>query len=359
MINVLINSLETRDPYTKEHSQHVSNLMALFYDALPQKYQQNITREILKTTGLLHDVGKLGIPDTILNKTEHLTQNEWLLMKSHTLLGRDLLYHMPEYKNIAEWIHYHHERVDGKGYFNKNGNEIPIASKIISITDTFSALVTDRPYRRGKSYEEAVSILKAVSGTQLDSELLQYFFKLDEDDIQECKPDIPSLKNIEELQMVESYINNFGEDEDLNLVLSRNTGMICIHKTIKRSRETYSPLALFFLKIDGILTIEDRLGYHKADNMIHNISMMIKDSVRKNDIITLFGKDKLMIAIPKCDSLNGSILIDRMLEQLKNSSFVKNCPIDLEFLFRQSYFSPEKDESFDEILGFLKNILTN
>ena len=66
-----------------------------------------------------------------------------------------------------------------------------------------------------------------------------------------------------------------------------------------------------------------------------------------------------MIALPKCDSINGSMLIDRMIEQLRNSNFIKNCPIDLEFLFRQSYYTPEKDESFEEILGFLKNILTN
>jgi len=206
-IKALVAAIEARDSYTKGHSKHVAELMLLMHKNLPRHLKKGLSSEVIFYSGLLHDVGKIGVPGHILNKTGRLEEDEWEQIKSHTSVGAQILRQINQLSGMAKWINYHHERIDGTGYYGITGARIPLVSKIISVADTFSALVTDRPYRVGKSYHEALDIMKSVSGTQLDPFVLSIFLNIDKDEI---------------LDVTIKYIESDTEYENPNILLKHS-----------------------------------------------------------------------------------------------------------------------------------------
>jgi len=130
----------------------------------------------LEVAGLLHDIGKVGIPDAILRKPGKLDEEEYALMKKHPEYGWAVLRMLPGFDRAALDVLHHHERFDGKGYpAGLRETEIPIVSRIVSVIDAFDAMVSSRPYRQGLPYEEAVRRLILASGTQFDLVVVQSF----------------------------------------------------------------------------------------------------------------------------------------------------------------------------------------
>jgi len=130
----------------------------------------------LEVAALLHDIGKVGIPDAILNKPGKLSSEEYELMKKHPEFGWAVLHQVPGMERASLLILHHHERVDGKGYpAGLRREEIPIGSRIVCAIDAFDAMVSNRPYREGLPFEEAVRRLVADSGTQFDAEVVKHF----------------------------------------------------------------------------------------------------------------------------------------------------------------------------------------
>jgi HD-GYP domain-containing protein (c-di-GMP phosphodiesterase class II) len=133
----------------------------------------------LEVAALLHDIGKIGIPDSILKKPAKLEAEEYALMKKHPEYGWAVLRMLPGFERAALYILHHHESFDGKGYpAGLKGSEIPIASRIVSVIDSFDAMVSSRPYRQGLSFEEAIRRLILGSGTQFDPVVVQSFLPL-------------------------------------------------------------------------------------------------------------------------------------------------------------------------------------
>src|SRR5580704_2076682 len=131
----------------------------------------------LEVAALLHDIGKIGIPDSILKKPAKLEHDEYALMKKHPEYGWAVLRMPPGFERAALYILHHHESFDGKGYpAGLKETEIPIASRIVTVIDAFDAMVSSRPYRKGLPHEEAVRRLIQSSGTQFDSVVVQCFF---------------------------------------------------------------------------------------------------------------------------------------------------------------------------------------
>ena len=182
----LIGVLEARDPNLDGHSLHVQELSLLIYRYLPLHRRRQINLENLKYAALFHDIGKLGIPEAILNKPGKLTDEEWTEMRRHPLIAVRILEPLKSFDYIRDWILYHHERVDGKGYFHLSAEEIPFPAKIISVADTYSAIVMVRSYKPPRTYEEAVAILKSIAGTQLDAELVELFCSIPKDEVVAC-----------------------------------------------------------------------------------------------------------------------------------------------------------------------------
>lgn len=186
---VLVGVIDARDPNLNGHSRHVQNLTMLFYKYLPNSIRNDINPVSLEYAALMHDVGKLGVPESILNKPDRLTEEEWEVMHSHPRVGVQILKPLHTFENISDWILYHHERIDGKGYYQIPGDQIPMAARIIAIADTYSAITMRRSYKEPRTHEDAVRILKEVAGTQLDADLVEYFLKIPKEELEICIPE--------------------------------------------------------------------------------------------------------------------------------------------------------------------------
>ena len=173
-----VNSIEMKDAYTQGHSWHVYHLVQLFYQHLPQETQDALSEPKLLDAALLHDIGKIGISNEILNQKGKLHDEAWQAIKTHPAIGRKMLENTC-FSEIGDWVCYHHERMDGTGYHQLPGDEIPLASRIIAIADAYSAITTSREYRPKRSHEAALAILRETAGTQFDAELVACFCVID------------------------------------------------------------------------------------------------------------------------------------------------------------------------------------
>ncbi len=181
-IQSMVRAMEAKDIYTKGHSEHVRKLSLLIYEHLPLGMKRGINPVNLADAAMLHDIGKIGIPDNILNKPGKLTPDEMEVIKSHPKNGKAILENTC-YRDICDWILYHHERIDGNGYYNLPGMAIPLETRIISLADMFSALYTDRVYRKRFSLDEALAIIRKESGAALDPALVGIFCAITPDEI--------------------------------------------------------------------------------------------------------------------------------------------------------------------------------
>jgi putative nucleotidyltransferase with HDIG domain len=179
-IPFFMDVIDLKDPYTQGHSHHVQVVTEKIYDSLPDRYQKKLDKAKLLLAALLHDIGKIKTPDIILNKDATLSDNEWDVMKAHPKEGAELI-KKTVFSDISRWILYHHENIDGKGYYGLKGSEIPLEAKIIAVADTFSALRNSRIYRPAKSIEATIKILDEVRGQQLDDDIVGYFLKTDKE----------------------------------------------------------------------------------------------------------------------------------------------------------------------------------
>ncbi len=165
-IEALAVALLERDRYTGEHSEAVIEMSGAVARNLGLKLPEV---ERVKSAALLHDIGKVAIPDEILHKPGPLTDDEWKLMKEHPVIGERILRVLPGLGNVARIVRHEHERWDGGGYPDGLiGDAIPLGSRIIIAADTYHAITSDRPYRAARSHSEAVEELTRCAGTQFD-----------------------------------------------------------------------------------------------------------------------------------------------------------------------------------------------
>jgi len=168
--------IDMKDTYTNGHSSRVAKYTAMLTRELG--YDQD-TIEKYYSIALMHDIGKVSIPDEVLNKPGKLTDEEYEIIKSHTERGYEVLKNISLMPEVAIGARAHHERPDGKGYpLGLKGDEIPRVAQIIAVADTFDAMYSDRPYRKRMKFEKAVSIIKEVSGTQLTEDVVDAFLRL-------------------------------------------------------------------------------------------------------------------------------------------------------------------------------------
>ena len=177
VVTSLAGAIDAKDTYTKGHSTSVSRYAVALARAvnLPEKEVERI-----KLGGLLHDVGKIGIPESVLKKTTGLNDEEWVIMKQHPTIGAEkVLKPNPMLHDLIPIVKYHHEQWNGKGYpEGLKGEEIPYAARIVAVADTYHALISDRPYRKGMSIEKACEILKMGAGIQWDADLVRQFIQI-------------------------------------------------------------------------------------------------------------------------------------------------------------------------------------
>ena len=166
-------AIEARDPYAKGHSSRVT----VFAQAMARRIGLDKERvSILRLGALLHDIGKLAVPSSVLLKRGPLTESEFGQMRRHPMAGARMLQTLGAPETILPVVLHHHERWDGTGYPDgRKGEEIPIEARILCIADSFDAMTSTRPYRAPKSPEDALAELERCAGTQFDPELVAAF----------------------------------------------------------------------------------------------------------------------------------------------------------------------------------------
>jgi putative nucleotidyltransferase with HDIG domain len=176
LLDALLRSLSLRDRMTARHSAAVARYARELAAAAGASAGQ---QRLVHTAGLLHDIGKFILPDSILQTKRGLSAQEWELVKRHPAASADIVSHLPGYEQVAQAILHHHERVDGSGYpAGLSGNEIPWISRVISVADAYDAMTGRDSYSRLRSVEDAVVELQRVAGHQLDARLVDSFVEL-------------------------------------------------------------------------------------------------------------------------------------------------------------------------------------
>jgi len=179
-IAALILTEEAKDPYVRGHSKRVSEFCLIIGREMGFSEEK---QKIIERAGILHDIGKLGIADSILQKPDKLDDEEWEVMKKHPRRAVEILEPLQFLVEEKKIVTHHHERCDGNGYPDGlKGEEIPLEARIMAVADTFDAMNSARAYRQPLSRDAILSELKKVSGTQLDSSVVDVFLKLLEKD---------------------------------------------------------------------------------------------------------------------------------------------------------------------------------
>ncbi len=177
----LATAIDARDRYTHGHSERVSHYTLVILKELIDQGKMEFDHEFMETaqlSALLHDVGKIGIRDEILNKRDKLTADEFEVMKSHVTIGANILKPVKGLSNLQDGILYHHERFDGKGYpFGLKGKDIPIIGRIVNVADSFDTITTARSYKKAEATKYAMEELKQCAGTQFDPEIVEAFYQ--------------------------------------------------------------------------------------------------------------------------------------------------------------------------------------
>lgn len=175
-IQALNKTVEAKDPYTSGHASRVEEYAVELAEAYNLSYDsiQNI-----RTASILHDIGKIGVNDNILNKAAKLSQDEYQNIMRHPSIGADIISKVDFLKDITGIVKHHHERYDGKGYPDGlSGKDIPIEACVLTIADSYDAMTTDRPYRKALSTDEALEEIRKNAGTQFHPELANKFISL-------------------------------------------------------------------------------------------------------------------------------------------------------------------------------------
>ncbi len=169
-VKALAAAIDGKDPYTRGHSERVARFSLAIAERLSLPDDET---ETLRISALLHDVGKIGIDDSILKKPAALTDDEYTIMKQHPQKGFKIMSQIPAMKDFLPGMYMHHEMMNGQGYpQGLSGDQIPLQARIVSVADTFDAMTTDRPYQRAMKFEDALALIKKFIGTRYDDKVV-------------------------------------------------------------------------------------------------------------------------------------------------------------------------------------------
>lgn len=265
----LITTIELRDAYTQGHAQRVAQYAKEFaaYIGLDAKTQNDIY-----LAGLLHDIGKVGIPDTLLLKPTKLTKKEYEIIQLHSTLSGEIVSTMPKYAYLTDIVKYHHENWDGTGYpEGLKGEAIPLESRILALADVFDALTTRRIYRPALSIEQTISILEKMQQSQkFDPNLFGPFLKF-------IKKHGVYAQNVgftqERYKEIEDLRNSFFYQDVLTSLLNREAILTLLRKIGEYGYNT----DLILINFKNFKLFNQEHGLKKGDQLLQDFAMLLRE----------------------------------------------------------------------------------
>lgn len=298
-IRTIANTIDAKDEYTKGHSQRVSD------------YSGSIAREMgftdkqaedIEFIALLHDIGKIGVPDSVLNKPGKLTGDEYQLMKNHTVIGADILKDIGMISEIDVGAKYHHERYDGKGYpEGLAGTDIPRIARIIAVADAYDAMTSTRIYRNRLEPSIVLEEIRKGAGTQFDPEVAEVMVRLLEEDrliqiehyeepkeVREATELLSRVMEKQEEQLAANYMH-----DELTGAYNRNYGLKLLQEAARQGVGT-----VFIFDIDQFHMVNETEGYMVGDLYLTVVAELI-NSFREKCILSRFGADEFVAVFPR------------------------------------------------------------
>ena len=322
MIQTLSTTIEAKDEYARGHSHRVAEYAALIAGELGWSSEEIMN---LKYAAHLHDIGKIGIPDMLLNKPARLTPEEYSVIKEHTVIGAEILKNISLIPHVAEVARSHHEHYDGTGYPDGlAGEDIPLSARIVAIADSYDAMNSRRIYRNALPPEKIFEEIENNRGIQFDPELADIFLKLLCDDrVQICEhcefseddPELPFIEN-----EIENFVSNVmsklqtQEDSEsfdfLTGLPMRSRG----EKLTAQFMQQYSG-CLIFIDMDNLKKINDIHG-HRALKVLGTLLT----EVSPNSIVCRLGGDEFLLFIPETDKEQVTAFIQNLFEKFEHAT---------------------------------------
>lgn len=342
MLETLAGTIDAKDKYTNGHSVRVSLFATKLSEALGWDAER-VSK--LRYEALLHDIGKIGVPDGILNKPSKLTDVEFELIKSHTVIGSDILKNMVAVPDASIVAKHHHERFDGKGYpSNLKGDEIPISARIVCIADAYDAMSSDRIYRKALSKETIRKELLAGRGTQFYPQLLDVFLQLFDESKLLLSNDELFIQKTDEQQMLVM--------EDIDRVIRSVSSMEEKRNDLKEFEKFYKYMRNIGLRYDRSIEVlsidvvrnETENGFDMDSDIADVLQVAIRKNIRAVDVYYRYSQMRHMLILLDAGEENIDVIKKRI--QYDFDAHEISSGYTLEFALNESIKAVKKVEKF-------------
>lgn len=333
IVEMLTNIFEVKDAYTAEHSKRVAFYCLKIAQAMGlDENQQNSIYQ----AGLLHDIGKILTPESILLKPRRFRRKEYAIMKNHPTDGETMINFIPSFKEYACIVRHHHERFDGNGYPDGLvGEGIPLLSRIMSIADSFDAMTTNRIYRAQKNLTEAILEIDRCCGTQFDPEVAKYAISVFCSEVE-----LEELPEICEHVIHEERFAYFFKDT----LTSAFTGEYLNH-FLHRHKTKQKFDACLLIQLHHMHRYNERFGWKSGDKVLVEVALRLKILFATNTIFRLFGDDFVVV-----NPLHVGLSEQEILAKLSNGF------TGLQLSLTRLNCEENKIDTWEQFEGYLKKV---
>ncbi len=308
-------SIEAKDRYTQGHCVRVADVACAIAAELGMEAQDLFWFRI---GALLHDVGKIVIPEAVLNKPGRLDDEEWVLMKSHTTAGVEMVADVEFPWDVLPIIRSHHERWDGKGYPDQlAGDDIPLVARILCVADVYDALTSVRSYKRALSHEQAMELMRKDVGAMFDPYSFAAFERIADRYAAPAAPEVTATS-----------ATGLG-DEDARLALDDLTGLPqrrAFRETAERmltARQTSQrPVSLLVIDIDHFKIVNDAYGHLRGDDVLRLVANALRGAMRVDDYAARYAGDEFAVVLPGTRLAGAMAIADRIRSAVQDGAIV-------------------------------------
>jgi diguanylate cyclase (GGDEF)-like protein/putative nucleotidyltransferase with HDIG domain len=324
-------SIEAKDRYTQGHCVRVADLAC----AIAARVGLDETALFWFRIGaLLHDVGKLMVPEDVLNKAGKLVEAEWLLMQRHTTAGVEMLSGIEFPWDVRPIVESHHERWDGRGYpHGLVGEQIPLTARILCVADVYDALTSERSYKRALTHDEALELMRRDVGHAFDPEVFAHFEEVARQWPGRLRAAVDAASSSSDADLSTWGGAEFGvrvrhappdasiDEDELTRLPTRRVFLTEAAKALYDSIRQERPLTLLVVNVDGFRRINETHGQAQGDDVLHHVADLLRHNTRGGDFVARYGGDEFVVLLPNTPHTDVWIVYERLMRAAAEARF--------------------------------------